>query len=128
MEFAEEGKAQSVNSSTVLTHSRKGKVVLKDATCFLCNEPAGSEGLHEAATYDLDMRVWICALKLGNTALLAKLAPADMIALEAKYHHKCLVQLYNRARAVDRMGADKDIDAHLHGIAFTELVAYGEMG
>ena len=65
-------------------------------------------------------------MKLGDTALLAKLAPGDMIALEAKYDYKCLVQLYNRARAVDRTCADKDIDARLHGIAFAELVAYIE--
>ena len=65
----EEGKAQSGTSSTVHTHSRKGKVVLTDATCFLCNEPAGSEGLHEATTYDLDVRVRRYALKLGDTAL-----------------------------------------------------------
>ena len=55
-----------------------------------------------------------------------QVAPEDMIALEAKYHCKCLVQLYNRARAVDGTGGDKDIDAHLHGIAFAELVAYIE--
>ena len=29
-------------------------------------------------------------MELEDTALLAKLAPGDMIALEAKYHSKCL--------------------------------------
>ena len=36
------------------------------------------------------------------------------------------MQLYNRARAVDRTGANKGIDAHLHGIAFAKLVTYIE--
>ena len=42
-----------------------------------------------------------CALELNDvdTALLVKLAPADMVALEAKYHTRCLAALYNRVRA-----------------------------
>jgi len=40
---------------------------------------------------------------LNDNITLAKLEPGDMIALEAKYHWKCLVNLYNRARALDRV-------------------------
>ena len=58
--------------------------------------------------------------------LLAKLEAGDMIALEAKYHRKCLVNLYNRARALDRAASDEDYEAHLHGIALAELVAHIE--
>ena len=58
--------------------------------------------------------------------MLAKLAPGDMIALEAKYHLKCLSTLYNRARATDSTSSDSDSNAHLHGIAFAELVAFME--
>ncbi|MGH0155331.1 UNVERIFIED_CONTAM: hypothetical protein FKN15_029329 [Acipenser sinensis] len=65
-------------------------------------------------------------MEIQDTALLAKLAPGDMIALEAKYHLKCLVKLYNRARVADSTGADDDPNGHLHDIAFTELVAYME--
>ncbi|MGH0134870.1 UNVERIFIED_CONTAM: hypothetical protein FKN15_067568 [Acipenser sinensis] len=65
-------------------------------------------------------------MEIQDTALLAKLAPGDMIALEAKYHLKCLVKLYNRARVADSTGADDDPNGHLHNIAFTELVAYME--
>ena len=52
--------------------------------------------------------------------------PGDMIALEAKYHQKCLVNLYNRARALESTVSNKSCDAHLHGIAFAELVAFME--
>lgn len=55
-----------------------------------------------------------------------KLTPGDMIALEAKYHLKCLVKLYNRARVADSTGADEDPDGRLHGIAFAELMVYME--
>ena len=58
-----------------------------DPTCLFCNEPAGSTGLHKAPTYNIDTNVRRCALEVGDTALLAKLAAGDMIAIEAKYHH-----------------------------------------
>lgn len=84
--------------SSVHTRSNQSTVDHTKDKCFFCNEPAGSEGLHNASTYDIDAKVRRCALELEDTALLAKLVPGDMIALEAKYHHKCLTSLYNRAR------------------------------
>jgi len=61
----------------------------------------GQLDLHNASTYDVDAKVCRCAIELEDTALQAKLEPGDMIALEAKYHQKCMVSLYNRARALE---------------------------
>ena len=36
----------------------------------------------------------------GDTGLLAKVSAGDMVVLDAKYHLKCLVVLYNHARKV----------------------------
>ena len=36
------------------------------------------------------------------------------------------MDLYNRARALDGAGQEKDCEAHLHGIALAELVAFME--
>ena len=93
---------------------------------LFCGKAAGSEGLHNASTYDIDRKVRQCALELNDTALLAKLSPADMVALEAKYHTRCLTALYNRARAATSStpGGGKHDD--LYSIAFGELVAYVE--
>ena len=50
-----------------------------------------------------------------------------MVALEAKYHTKCLATLYNRARAATESAtADTGVDACVSGIAFAELVAFME--
>ena len=49
-----------------------------------------------------------------------------MIALEAKYHAKCLVAFYNKASRADTSRDSDRTDAHLHGIAFAQLVAYME--
>ena len=66
-----------------------------------------------------------CACELQDTALLAKLAAGHMIAIEAKYHNRCLCALYNRARLAPPMDND-GVEACMHGIAFAELVVFLE--
>ena len=66
------------------------------------------------------------SLELNDTVLLAKLSPADMVALEAKYHTRCLTALYNRARAETSSTPGSGKHDDLHSIAFGELVAYVE--
>ena len=61
--------------------------------CFFCGEPPGNSGVHEAATYQIDKRVRACAVLLEDTELLGKLSTGDMVALEARYHSKCLAGL-----------------------------------
>lgn len=117
--------AEEQQSGTPSVHTRSVHRQPKatEPLCFFCNNVAGPEGLHEASTKHLDENVRKCALKLEDTELLAKLAPGDMIATEAKYHRNCLRMFYNRTREA----APKDEDeARLHGIAFAELVAFME--
>ena len=111
--------------SAVQTRGKQSTRIITDCVCFFCDEPAGLFGnLHEFATKEVDWKVRKCALALEDTELIAKLAPADMIALEAKYHTKCLLRLYDNAKkAADRQREPAD---HLRGIAFAELVAYME--
>jgi hypothetical protein len=89
---------QTGSSPAVHTQSAHRHLKTTEPLCFFCDHPAGSAGLHEAATKNLDKKVRKCACDLEDTALLAKLAAGDMIATEAKYHNKCLCALYNRAR------------------------------
>ena len=98
--------------------------------CFFCDGDADAgESLHKASTLELDARVRKCALELQDKPLLAKLSSGDMVAQDAEYHIKCLVALYNRARAssvVQSCSSDCDVDAINHGVAFAELVSYME--
>ena len=99
----------------------------QEVTCFFCGQSSGAIGLHEAATLQIDKRVRACAVVLGDTELLAKLSPADMVALEAKYHTKCLVALYNRTRKAKAQGLKStDQKEIISGIVFAELVMYIE--
>jgi len=51
---------------------------------------------------------------------------SDMVALEAKYHLKCLATLYNRYRAQERkkLSQTDDKNEHIKSLVFAQLVAY----
>ena len=92
---------------------------------FFCDSDADAgQSLHKASTLELDARVRKCALELQDKPLLAELSSGDMVAQDAEYHIKCLLTLYNRARASKFCSSDRDVDAINHGIAFVELVSY----
>ena len=107
---------QLYNFKSILVHD-----YTRESSCLLCDQPTGSEGLHETATKQLDKKVLECARELQDTALLAKFAAGDMVAIEAKYHNRCLCALYNRARLASSIDND-GVEACMHGIAFAELV------
>ena len=96
--------------------------------CFFCELSATKYGppLFEVCTKEVDEKVRLAAIKMEDTKLLAKLAAGDMIAIEAKYHCRCLVRYYNRARSTQEEDEDATTRKHLHGIAFAELVSYIE--
>ena len=98
-----------------------------EVSCFFCGEAAGTDGLHEVTTFQVDQHMRKSAELTGDSLLLAKLSLGDMVALEAKYHTKCLLALYNHARKVqvERQGAYRE-DDEISGIVFAELVMYIE--
>jgi len=118
-------RAKQAADSKIRTRSIKGHGKTEEPLCLFCNQPAGSEALHEASTIQLDENVRNAARQTEDTELLAKLSAGDMIAIEAKYHIKCLRTLYNKARQMTSVKVDNE-EAKIHGIAFAELVAFIE--
>ena len=102
---------------------------MRQDICFFCRQPAGNEGLCEAATFQLDNRVCAAASLLQDTELLGQLSAGDMVAIEAKYHPRCLVGLYNCARKANLEGLEDNGQGHAvstSAFVFTELVLYIE--
>ena len=94
---------------------------------FFCDEPGGQ--LHKASTTDIDTHVRECATKLNDSGLLAKPAMSDMHALDALYHRKYLVALYNRMRQYsNHSGTNPSHDCTLsvQAVALAELASYIE--
>ena len=49
------------------------------------------------------------AVEQRNKNLIAKLIAGDMIALEAKYHKNCIIDLHNKSRTVKWEPGDRFI-------------------
>ena len=96
--------------------------------CFFCESSDIPANLHSASTLEVDRRVRECAVLVNDNRLIGKLASGDMVAIEAKYHAKCLVGLYNQARKLalslnsENASSYKPIDKE--ELAFSELVAF----
>lgn len=111
----------SGDSDTSTTGTNESRI------CFFCSKPETKEKLREVCTFDLDYRVRKCAHDLQDEELLAKLSTRDLIALEAKYHARCLTNLYNKARAIGSQDQNTCYnDQTCKGIALAELISYIE--
>ena len=67
--------------------------------CVFCQQVAGSAGLHDASTNNLDFKIRNCAADLNDTQLLSRLY-TDVVAIRMKYHTTCLAKIYKRAEQV----------------------------
>lgn len=114
------------SSGVKCTRSSSASSISQDL-CFFCGWSSGKEQLYEVSTFKTDKRVRECAALLEDDDLLRRLSGRDMVALEAKYHAKCLTSLYYHASTVqtEQEGSD-NLDNILCGIAFAELVMYIE--
>ena len=87
------------------------------SVCFFCGTDDNRVNLHQCLTLDVHHRVKRFAKNLGDTKLLAKISEGDMVAIETKYHLKCLVGFYNKHRAhTKRNPENASEDAILTGI------------
>jgi hypothetical protein len=91
--------------------------------CFFCSIRTADD-LHEFRTFQTDYRVRKCAYDLQDEQLIAKLSTGDLIAIEAKYHRKCLANLYNKARALQKHDDTESKETTCQGIALAELISY----
>lgn len=95
---------------------------------FFCDESDGKDTLFNASTFTLDSHVRECAQILCDDLLLAKLSRGDVIALEAKYHKRCLTNLYNRVRAQKRkdfkIARANGTENIMESLVFAELVSF----
>ena len=120
-------ESENTEHSTVHFRSRSSITENINHLCFFCRQIAGPEGLRQASTFKLDRRLRACALLLEDTDMLAKLSSGDVVALEVKYHAKCLTSYYNRARKVKAAESkDEERTRRISATVFAELVLYIE--
>ena len=64
--------------------------------CFFCEKNNAESNLHQCETLKVSKKVKEIAGDMGDAKLLAKFSEGDMVATEAKYHSKCLLDFYYR--------------------------------
>ena len=83
---------------------------------FFCGKSDTTINMHQCQTSRLSNKVKHIATEIGNTKLLAKLSEGDMVATEAKYHSKCLLELYNQYSDVNRVQSNNEETNLIEGI------------
>lgn len=71
-------------------------------TCLFCGKGDEVGDLHQVSTFNTGHNIRTMITEQQDTQLLAKIVGGDLIAAEAKYHLKCLVNLRNRFRGLTR--------------------------
>ena len=97
--------------------------------CFLCDDGIDQGVLHEVSTFDTDKNIRTMITELNDTTLMTRIVGGDLMAMEAKYHRACLVQLRNRHRSLTRRSGQppENIDEKMNeSRAFLELKKYIE--
>ena len=72
------------------------------SNCMFCDKGQEEGDLHLVSTFDADCSIRIMITELQDTNLLPRIVGGDLIAIEAKYHFKCLINLRNRYRSCIR--------------------------
>ena len=74
-------------------------------------------------TLQLSNKIRNIAAKFGTSNLLVKLSEGDMVATEAKYHLRCLTELYNQYRDFKRKTQLNNEESNfIEGICFTTII------
>jgi len=108
------------------TSTRVKRQFLSKAVCLFCGETGD---LHDVMTLEVDEKVRKMATDLQDSALLKHIAGGDMIAIEAKYHKKCMTNLTNRHRAFLCRNQDwqsREEDKKNEARAFVKLISFME--
>ena len=114
-------------NNTKLARARK-RSISQENEC--ARRPSQEEGdLHLVSTFDADANIRFMITELQDTDLLARTEGGDLIARDAKYHLKCLVNLRNRYRSSTRKAhiePEKTSEKLNESRAFVELANYIE--
>ena len=99
----EPGRTEAIENLGRTETQRKltrSSICLKNFTpaCFFCDKDDRDMKLHQCQIFQVQRMIEGIAQEIGDTKVLAKLSAGDVIAIQAKYHCKCLAAYYNKKR------------------------------
>uniref|UniRef100_UPI00358E0071 uncharacterized protein isoform X1 n=1 Tax=Myxine glutinosa TaxID=7769 RepID=UPI00358E0071 len=117
--------------NTVESQRRSSKrQTINTAKCIFCDKGHEDGELSQVLTYDADTNIRCMITELHDTQLLARIVGGDLIAMEAKYHLKCLTHLRNRYRSLVRKLSRESPNVNEkvnESRVFVELTSYVEI-
>ncbi len=127
---AKKKRERENDESEAQESKRKKRQALDVQKCFLCETGDEAGVLHQVSTYDADTNLRTMITELNDAQLLTRIVGGDLIAVEAKYHLKCQINLRNRYRSLIRMSnqetAAETREKMNESKAFVELTSYIE--
>ena len=112
----------TVDSSS---QAKKAKRQVSDQNiCIFCDEQGND--LHQVLTLEVDRDVNEMALQMQDSQLIAKLAAGDMVAIEAKYHSRCMLAYKRKYTAYVKSCSETETstndDSATEARTFAELI------
>lgn len=121
-------KLKRKNSPDSSRQAKKVKrQVSEQSECFFCGEQGND--LHQVLTLEVDRDVRQMAVQMQDSQLIAKLAAGDMVAIEAKYHSKCMLAFKRKYTAYVRSFSGTETitnDSATEARTFAELISFME--
>ena len=132
LDRAQKRKGAEIEAESSVSSAKRvcpPRQLLDKSKCIFCEE--ANENLHQFCTLQSDTNVRNMARDLQDASLLAKIEGGDLIALEARYHLTCLVNLHNRhrlhLREIQNASSTESHDERkMEARAFVELLTYIE--
>lgn len=111
------------------SQAKKAKRKVSDQNvCVFCNEQGND--LHQVVTLEVDKDVKGMAVQTQDSQLIAKLAGGDMVAIEAKYHSKCMLAYKRKytayVKSCNKIETSTNDDSAAEARTFAELISFME--
>ena len=120
-------KRKSTADSSLQAKKAKRKVSDQNV-CVFCNEQGND--LHQVVTLEVDKDVKGMAVQTQGSQLIAKLAGGDMVAIEAKYHSKCMLAYKRKytayVKSCNKIETSTNDDSAAEARTFAELISFME--
>lgn len=111
------------------SRAKKAKRQVSDQNvCIFCDEQGND--LHQVLTLEVDRDVKEMAVQMKDSQLIGKLAAGDMVAIEAKYHSRCMLAYKRKYKAYVKSCSETETstndDSPAEARTLAELISFME--
>lgn len=128
LERAQNKLKRKSTAGSSLQAKKVKRQVSEQNVCIFCGEQGND--LHQVLTLEVDKDVREMAIQMQDSQLIAKLAAGDMVAIEAKYHSKCMLAFKRKYTAHVRSCSGTESftndDSAAEARTFAELISFME--